>query len=387
MLDGFGGDCRNKANDGSVNCANRFGITCYHVNARLSRDVRDIGQFRGGKLFSLFKFCFQAVWCRFRYGVTNFYYIPAPGKFTSVYRDWVVISLCRPFFKKIIFHWHAAGLSTWLETSNSALLRNATYSLMKNADLSIVLSEFNRREAEKFTARHIAVVSAGVSDRCPQFERDILASRRNRVASRKRILLGSAAMPNPAETTIVNVLYLALCTREKGVFDTVEGVALANERLAVENSPLRFKLSLVGAFASKSEEEELRELIQQREVQQMVEYLGFVSEERKTDALIKADLFCFPTYYHAESFGAVLVEAMAFGLPIITTRWRSIPEILPPDYPGFVDPKSPIQISEKLRHLATLDISEQLREIFRRRFTLEHHLVSLAEAIHRIENP
>ena len=45
---------------------------------------------------------------------------------------------------------------------------------------------------------------------------------------------------NPAgewpATRMVKVLYLAHCTREKGVFDAVEGVALANEKFAAEKS-------------------------------------------------------------------------------------------------------------------------------------------------------
>ena len=72
-----------------------------------------------------------------------------------------------------------------------------------------------------------------------------------------------------------------------------------------------------------------------------VTYAGFVFGPAKQRILTESDCFCFPTYYYAESFGLVLVEAMAFGLPVITTRWRSIPELLPQDYPGFVDIRSP----------------------------------------------
>ena len=50
----------------------------------------------------------------------NFYYVPAPGKRVALYRDWLVMLLCRPFFKNIILHWHAAGLAKWLETSTKS---------------------------------------------------------------------------------------------------------------------------------------------------------------------------------------------------------------------------------------------------------------------------
>ncbi|MGA2278829.1 MAG: glycosyltransferase family 4 protein [Verrucomicrobiota bacterium] len=386
MLNGFGGNHRKWKWKATAGSANHFGIECYHVNARFSKDIQDIGEFHGSKMLLIFFYSLQAIWCRFRYGVTNFYYVPAPGKSIALYRDWLVMLICRPFFKKIIFHWHAAGLAKWLETSVQIRTRSLTYRLMKNADLSIVLSEFNRRDAEKLAARRITVVSAGVPDPCPQFGQNILPLRRERVAARKKILAGApAAADDPAR--IVNVLYLAHCTREKGLFDTVEGVALANEKFGAGKSPFRFQLTVMGAFVSSMEERELRELIVRRGLQDTVKCLGFVSEERKAQAFAAADLFCFPTYFPAESFGAVIVEAMAFGLPVITTRWRSIPEILPAGYNGLVDPKSPPQVADALERLTPSDLAEPLRELFLRRFTWERHIAAMAEAIHSIETP
>jgi len=63
-----------------------------------------------------------------------------------------------------------------------------------------------------------------------------------------------------------------------------------------------------------------------------------------------------------------------------------VPEMLPENFPGIVDPKSPEQIAGKLRLLATGDFSEQLRETFLRRFTLEQHLAKMAEAIRSAES-
>lgn len=380
MLNGFGGDQRGEGQK----TTDRFGIECYHVNAQLSQNTKDIGRFRGGKFFRLLGYCLQAIWCRLRYQVVNFYYVPAPGKYSALYRDWLVMLLCRPFFKKIIFHWHAAGLAEWLETTASRRVRKFTYRLMNAPDVSIVASEFNRRDAEKFHSRCVFVINPGVPDGCPQFEKEVLKLRQARIAARQKILSEPTRGADPKQI-MVNILYLALCTREKGVFDAVEGVALANEKHASNRFPLRFNLTLIGAFATSAEEKELRDLIQRRGLQGDVKCLGFVSEERKAQAFTQADLFCFPTYYHAESFGAVIVEAMAFGLPVITTRWRTIPEILPPDYPGFVDPKSPGQIAEALQRLAGVDLSQSLRELFLRRFTLDRHLVNLAEAIRSVE--
>jgi glycosyltransferase involved in cell wall biosynthesis len=375
MLDSFGGDCRKQ----KQKMPDRFGIECYHVNARYSKTLKDIGEFRGGKIFMALFFCLQAVWCRFRYGVTNFYYVPAPGKPVALYRDWLVMLVCRPFFPKIILHWHAAGLAKWLETTASMRTRSFTYDRMKSADLSIVISEFNRRDAEKLLPRRIAVVSVGIPDACPQFEEKILPLRRARTAARKKILAGEISPANDFAKT-VSVLYVALVSREKGVFDAIEGVALANEK-----SPLRFRLTVIGGFASSAEEKELREMIRKRGLQDAVEIHGFVSTGRKNRALAEADIFCFPTCYSAENQPGNLVEAMAFGLPIVTTRWRSIPEMLPENFPGLVDIESPGQIAAALRLLAAGDFAGELREIFLRRFRLEQHLSNMAAAIRSVE--
>jgi hypothetical protein len=115
MLNGFGGDRRKKRN--RLQEPNPLGVECYHVNAQMSKTLEDIGEIQSIKLLRFFLFCLQAIWCRFRYGVDNFYYVPAPGKRAALYRDWLVMFVCRPFFRRIILHWHAAGLAKWLETS------------------------------------------------------------------------------------------------------------------------------------------------------------------------------------------------------------------------------------------------------------------------------
>ena len=382
MLDGFGGDWRG----GKPGPPGAFGIECYHVNARYSRALEDVGEFQGGKIFLILLFCLQAIWCRYRHGVTTLYYVPAPGKAVAVYRDWLVMLICRPFFKKIILHWHAAGLGKWLETAVQTRSRAITYGVFKPVDLSIVLSRYNFADAEKFLSRRIIIVPIGVPDPCPHFAESLLPRRRLRSAMINNAFNGGA-LPPAAPGPIIQVLFLAHCTREKGAFDTVEAVALANEKLAAEKSPLRFRLTLVGAFASSAEEKEMRDLVAQRGLQDLVEIAGFVSSERKARALAEADVFCFPTYYLAENQPGNLIEAMAYGLPIVTTRWRSVPEMLPPDYPGLVDPKSPEQIAGALVRMAARDFAGPLREIFLRRFTLEQHLSRLAAAIRYVEAP
>ena len=307
--------------------------------------------------------------------------------------------ICRPFFKKVILHWHAAGLAKWLETSAQIRTRALTYWLFKPVDLSIVLSRYNLADAEKLLSRRICVVNNGIPDPCPDFAESVLPRRQARLAARVKLLKGGGLTSSELaragdDPQIVKVLFLAHCMRGKGLFDTLTAVAVANARLLQANSPVRMHLTVAGEFVDPSEQAEFYKRIAEPDLQaesgrpakSCVAYIGFANDECKRRVFIESDCFCFPTYYHAESFGLVAVEAMAFGLPVVATRWRSLPEILPSGYPGLVAIKSPDQIADALLIMIMRENGESLRENFLARFTLQRYLTNLAEAIHSVED-
>ena len=388
MLNGFGGDCRKSRNKSGAR--NGYGIDCYHVDARFSKSLADVGELQIGKVPLILFYCLQAIWCRFRYGVTNFYYVPAPGKSVALYRDWLVMFICRPFFKEIILHWHAAGLAKWLETSVQIRTRAVTYHAFKQPALSIVISNYNVADAEKLLSRRIRRVNYGIPDPCRDFEKTVLPRRKARFAARTKLLRNEPVGPADLEATggdpqIVKVLYLAHYMREKGLFAAAQAVVLANQILTRRKCPVQMKLLAAGTFVTDEEKLEFDGLLKNPEFARAVDCLGFVSGLKKENALREADLFCFPTRYSAENQPVTLIEAMAFGLPIVTTRWRSIPEMFPPDYPGLVADQSTGPIADALLALMTRDNGEYLREHFLSRFTIERHLTNLAEALRSVE--
>lgn len=389
MLNGFGGDQR-KAR-ALTESPSPHGIACYHVNAQVSRELDEIGDFRIGKLFLLLCFCLQAIWCRFRYGVTTLYYIPAPGKHSALYRDWMVMLLCRPFYKKIILHWHAAGLGKWLETQVQMPYRAFTYDRLGNADLSIVLSRYNRADAEKLLPKQVRVVNNGIPDPCPDFAQNILPRRQARLLARIKLQAGQPLTSADLQDTgsdpqIFKVLFLAHCTRSKGLFDAIKGVLQANQKLAAAGSPLSLRLMIAGKFVDEAERAEFGRIAATANAANNLQLLGFVSGEGKAAALREADFFCFPTFFENENQPVNLIEAMAYGLPILTTRWRSIPEIVPNHHGCLVDINSPGQIAEALIASLTAETAESFREIFLRQFNLDQHLASLAEAFRSVES-
>ncbi len=382
MLDGFGGDARNPQSA----IRNPQSIECYHVNAQVSDNMEDIGTFRFGKLLLILRYCFEAIWCRFRYGVRAFYYVPAPGKRAALYRDWIVMVMCRPFFRERIYHWHASGLGDWLVREGNWFERWFTHRLLGKPALGLSLAIPSMRDALWFRSDHVEIVANGIPDPCPEFDATIRPRRHARALARRRLLAGETLTASEsenagAEPEIFRVLYLAHCTREKGVFDTIEGVRIANEHLRSQNSKLRVRATLAGAFLFPQEESELRAAVAHANaVEPCIEHAGFVSGETKQRLLTESDCLCFPTYYNAEGQPVSLLEAMAYGLQIVTTRWRAIPEMLPADHPGFCNPRDPADIATKLLAVCA-DVAHPLRDHFLASYTARQYVAMLDTAL------
>lgn len=65
-----------------------------------------------------------------------------------------------------------------------------------------------------------------------------------------------------------------------------------------------------------TDREKLEQLTADLGITDKVEFLGYLSEERKHELLRSADVFCSPALY-GESFGIVLLEAMASGIATV----------------------------------------------------------------------
>lgn len=92
-----------------------------------------------------------------------------------------------------------------------------------------------------------------------------------------------------------------------------------------------------------------------------VEFLGYISEEQKVELLASSDLFCSPAIY-GESFGIVLLEAMASGLVTVAgnnSGYASVMQGL-----GAVSLVNPRDTPEFARRLKLLLTEPKLRALW-----------------------
>lgn len=392
MLDGLGGDWRGKSKAAPASRnphPEPPPIHCYHVNAQVSDNMEDIGTFRFGKLLLILRYCIEAIWCRFRYGVRAFYYVPAPGKRAALYRDWIVMLICRPFFKYFIHHWHAVGLGDWLRDEANWFERWLTRRLLGKPSLGLSLAIPSMRDALWLRSRQVELVPNGIPDPCPDFETTVLPRRIARLAARRALIAGgnvpasSAGNAGP-DPEVFRVLFLANLLPDKGTFDAIEAVAIANAQLRATNSRMRMHLTIAGALPVGAGDAKFHARIAEPDIAGSIAWVGFVDGTQKAALLCECDCLCFPSFYHAESFGLVVVEAMAAGMAIVTTRWRALPDLLPPSYPGVVPIRRPDLVAGKLIAAMSED-AVGLRDEFIRRFTEPAHLGSLRAALRNLE--
>jgi glycosyltransferase involved in cell wall biosynthesis len=121
----------------------------------------------------------------------------------------------------------------------------------------------------------------------------------------------------------------------------------------VQRGVRSFSIAIVG---EGDEAAELNEQISAKGLQELVRPLGPVAYE-KLGAYFKAsDVFVFPTL--EDVWGLVLLEAMAFGKPVLCSQYAGAKEMVEHNRTGFIfDPRKPSELAD---HMAKFIEAPQL---------------------------
>lgn len=106
---------------------------------------------------------------------------------------------------------------------------------------------------------------------------------------------------------IENILFLARITKEKGIF-----IALDTFKQIQDKYP-HLKLSVVGDGPALTE---AKQICKDKQLTNVI-FHGALSGDKLKEQFEQADVYLFPTF-HAEGMPTSVLEAMAFGLPIIS---------------------------------------------------------------------
>jgi glycosyltransferase involved in cell wall biosynthesis len=110
-----------------------------------------------------------------------------------------------------------------------------------------------------------------------------------------------------------------------------------------------------------------------------IKVLGYVTEEEKYELLANASLFCYPSLY--EGFGFPILEAMALGCPVLTSRAGSLAEV-GGKAPIYVDPNSVDDIAGEIEYCLNHDMYPRILDGYEqtKKFSWENTAKQVIEA-------
>jgi len=80
-------------------------------------------------------------------------------------------------------------------------------------------------------------------------------------------------------------------------------------------------------------------------------YQGVLTKEKVLSTLRLYDVLVLPTHYEGEGYPGAIIEAYSLGIPVISTRWKAIPEIVKDQETGLlIDPQSTRQLVKAMQY-------------------------------------
>jgi glycosyltransferase involved in cell wall biosynthesis len=310
------------------------------------------------KILSLLRLICKTYEARFFKGIRCLYFSPGGPSFSAVYRDCIYLLATRPFMRGTMLAFHSSGVASYIHSLSLPMRPIVRYAFSR-VELAIQLSAASPPDGVTLHAKQVTVIPNAVPDKAKGW-----FPRKN--------------------SGVFRIIYMGLVTVDKGVLDLLRACRVLGDKKII------FELLIVGSFVSPEEETLLRRTAEYLP-QGSVIFSGPLTGDAKEEALRSADVFCFPSFWHTETFPLVLLEALCFGLPIVASRWRGIPDLLGTleECGTLVDIHALDQISSVLEALAK---DPTLREVqsrnarlrYERFFTMKPFLSAYDSAFRRL---
>lgn len=201
---------------------------------------------------------------------------------SSARRKYPFFKLAKALGKKTVIHLHCG--------SQIDEIWNHTYQTMfEQCDCGILLSNCLKQKIEQYIGKTNKLKV--VYNPCPIINHTTNYKKRN------------------------HILYAGTLYEAKGYKDLIKTFA----KIAIRYPD--WKLVLAG----NGETDQAQELAIKTGIEQQVKLLGWVNDEQKHKAFCEAKALCLPSY--AEGFPMAVLDAWAYGLPVVTTDVGGIPDI------------------------------------------------------------
>lgn len=318
----------------------------YSSHLKDKYNIKHISTYIDGKKFCLFFLAtFRILIYKLIYRIELAHIHSA--SFGSFYRKSIISSICKVVGIKTIMHIHGACFEEFFNNLNPKKQKYIK-KVLNQSEKIIVLSESWKKFFEKL------------------------------VDSEKiEVMYNSVKVPEVIERKESKEIYTGLLLgrigKRKGIYDVIEAV----KELKKEN--INVKIILAG----DGEVDKARSLVNEEKLQENIEIIEWVDEEKKKEYLIKSDFYILPSYN--EGLPMSVLEAMSYSLPVITTKVGGIPEIIhngengilvnPGDIKGIKSGIKKIILNKEYRQ----ELSKKAYQSIAEKFNLDNYLKKLEE--------
>lgn len=331
-----------------------------HVRMDYSDSINQVGHFQLSKISKLFKIISLIRKAGKKAPIDLLYYPPAGPQRVPLYRDVITLFFARYYARKIVLHFHAGGLCelverlTWPEKK---LVRAA----FKNVDSAIVLLPWLKKELDWFSPQNAFVIPNGIAD---------MAAGDRPIEARENVLMK-------------RILFVGNLKDEKGIFVLLKAAA------KLKHLPESFQIRIMGEAHSTAVQQAVEQFIKDHALNEKVVLLGSLTGDKKWAEFGQAHIFCLPTFA-TEAMPVSILEAMMFSLPVISTRWRGIPDMITEGEEGLLVPIHDENALADGLHKLVVDqelassMGQKGRQRFLSFYHIEKHLAAMETAFRDI---
>ena len=211
----------------------------------------------------------------------------------SFWRKAIFIYIAKFFHKKVVWHMHAGRFAVFYQQH-----RYAVRKVVDKSDVIIALSQYWKEYFKnEFPTKRVEII--------------------------KNVI--SAPVVHKQQTGYFTLLFLGLLGKNKGIYDLLE---------CIRDHKVEFQGKLKLYIGGNGEIEHVKQLIKEYGIADIVIFEGWVSGDKKIELLNKSDAYILPSY--KEGLPISILEAMSYGMPIISTPVGGIPEIVSNGENGYL---------------------------------------------------
>jgi glycosyltransferase involved in cell wall biosynthesis len=333
----------------------RLGHEVDIVQKTFSQKIAEVGKFSVFKIAKIPVIGFRLIRQILRRKPDFCFYFNTVSLFAFLL-DAIFMFILRLFGVPYALYSHGKGLSE-LDNSHHYLLRYIVHRTIGGAAGALVLGELLKEDLSPFLdADRMHVLPNAIPDE-----------------------VENRTFPERQRRPVVQVLFLSNLVETKGPWEFLQMA----KKVAGRMPQVRFVLA--GSKVSEKFYQKLVNFIVQEGMERMVKLPGGLYDEAKERAFRESDVFVFPT--KREAFPLVNLEAMKWGLPVVSSPVGAIPEMVVDGKTGYiVNPTDIAQLSDRVLKLVRddclrLSMGNAGRKRYEDRFTVEAYRENLAKAI------